>query len=257
MKKKLLAAGLLIGLAAAAIVGGSYLRRMQAEQKALEEKRNQLQAYAELRRIGDVSALYDENGSLTIPVDFAGLQEENPDIYAWITIPGVVDEPVLQHSEDDRFYQSHDAEKKELATGAVFTESLNKKDFSDALTVIYGNNNEDGSLFSSLFHYQDRQFMEEHPLIYIYTPQGVLTYQIFAAYQSDDRHLLMRFNQGTYEGNVRAFIKDILSQRSMGAAVLRDTDIDTGDRFLTLSTHDPQGEEYRYLVQAFLVEQAS
>ena len=84
---------------------------MQAEQKALEEKRNQLQAYTELRRAGDVSTLYDENGNLTIPVDFAGLQEENPDIYAWITIPGVVDEPVLQHPEDDSFYQSHDAEK--------------------------------------------------------------------------------------------------------------------------------------------------
>lgn len=257
MKKKLLIAGLLISLTAAAAAGGIYLQRVQEQQEALEEKRSQLQEYAELRRAGDMSALYDENGKLMIPVDFAGLQEENPDIYAWITIPGVVDEPVLQHPEDDSFYQGHDAQKQELATGAVFTERLNAKDFSDALTVIYGNNNEDGSLFGSLFHYQDRQFMEEHPLIYIYTPQSVLTYQIFAAYQSDNRHLLMRFNQGTYEGNIRAFIKDILSQRSMGATVLRNADIDTGDRFLTLSTHDPQGEEYRYLVQAYLVEQAS
>ena len=102
---------------------------MQEQQEAFEEKRSQLQEYAELRRAGICRHCMDENGKLMIPVDFAGLQEENPDIYAWITIPGVVDEPVLQHPEDDSFYQGHDAQKQELATGAVFTERLNAKRF--------------------------------------------------------------------------------------------------------------------------------
>ena len=123
---------------------------------------------------------------------------------------------------------------------------MNKKDFSDPLTVIYGENKEDGSLFGSLFQYRDKLFMEEHPVIYIYKPDQILIYRIFAAYRNDNRHLLKRFNQGIYEGNIRAFIKDILSQRAMDATIEQDAPIDTNDYFLTLSTHDPAGEEYRH-----------
>lgn len=254
MKKKLLVIGLLAALVLAA-AGGRYVFGIYSQEKALKEKQQQLAAYQELRQSGEVSAMYNADGNLEVPVDFQKLQEENPDIYAWITIPGVVDEPVLQHADDDTYYTSHGADGAQDAQGAVFTESLNTQDFSDPLTVMYGMNSEDGSLFGSLFQYRDRQFMEEHPKIYIYTPERVLIYQIFAAYRSDNRHLLMRFNQGTYEGNVRAFIKDILSQREMDATIIRDVEIDTNDRFLTLSTHDREGEEYRYLVQGYFLEE--
>ena len=38
---------------------------------------------------------------VVLPVDFAALQEVNPDIYAWLEIPGTtIDQPVLQHPTD-------------------------------------------------------------------------------------------------------------------------------------------------------------
>ena len=41
-------------------------------------------------------------------IDFAALQEENSDVYAWIYVPGTnVDYPVLQHPEDDTYYLEH------------------------------------------------------------------------------------------------------------------------------------------------------
>ena len=43
----------------------------------------------------------------------------------------------------------------------------------------------------------------------------------------------------------------------MGATVDRTVDIDIDNRFLTLSTHDMAGEEYRYLIQAYLEENKS
>lgn len=252
MKKRIALVILAVTAVTGASAAGVFGWRFYQEEKAYEVHLEQLKAYAGIRQSGDVSAMYDADGILIVPVDFENLQRENPDIYAWITIPGVVDEPVLQSSADDAYYQNHDAEKKESSKGAIFSESLNDMDFSDPLTVLYGKNAEDGTLFGGLFQYRDRQFLEEHPTVYIYTPDCVREYRIFAAYQSDNRHLLMRFNQGTYEGNVKAFIKDILSQRVMDATVDREADIDAGDRFLTLSTHDPDGEEYRYLVQAYL-----
>lgn len=41
-------------------------------------------------------------------IDFAALQEENSDVYAWIYVPGTnVDYPVLQHPTDDAYYLEH------------------------------------------------------------------------------------------------------------------------------------------------------
>ena len=116
---------------------------------------------------GDVSSMYNGDGKLEVPVDFERLQKGNPDIYAWITIPGVVDAPVLQHATDDTYYQNHDAGGREEKSGAVFSESLNHMDFSDSLTVLYGANTEGSSQFEGLFRYRDRQFLEEHSIVYI------------------------------------------------------------------------------------------
>ena len=47
----------------------------------------------------------EKKKKLDIPVDFETLQKENPDIYAWITIPGTdIDYPVVQDSTDNTYY---------------------------------------------------------------------------------------------------------------------------------------------------------
>ena len=43
----------------------------------------------------------------------------------------------------------------------------------------------------------------------------------------------------------------------MNAAVDRGAEADTDDQFLTLSTHDYAGEEFRFLVQAYLQEKVT
>lgn len=187
-------------------------------------------------------------------VDFERLQKINPDIYAWITIPGTeIDCPVLQKAEDNAWYISHAADGRENLNGAIYTEAYNHKDFQDPITVLYGQNCEDGSMFGSLKEYSDRLFMKEHQDIYITTSDKTLHYRIFAAYQTDNRHLLERFQNGETEGNRKAYLESILNNRTMQAQIDRGASVDADSRILTLSTHDDAGEQYRYLVQAFLV----
>lgn len=182
----------------------------------------------------------------------------NPDIYAWITIPGTkIDYPVLQSSEDNLFYQTHDQEGEENPSGAIFTEDYNSRDFRDPITVVYGNNMEDGTMFGELHRYSDNLYMEEHPFIYIRTEDRQLKYKVFAAYQSDNRHIMERFQSGESEGNRKAYLESILNNRTMGARIDETAEVDTDSRILTLSTHDAAGEEYRYLVQAYLVEESA
>lgn len=85
------------------------------------------------------AAAEPEKEPVEIPIDFAELQKVNPEIYAWIRIPGTeVDYPIVQRPEDDAYYLDHTIEGEEGLPGSIYTESLNKKDFTDKNTVIYG-----------------------------------------------------------------------------------------------------------------------
>ena len=76
--------------------------------------------------------------------------------------------------------------------GCIYTEYYNSTDFQDPNTVIYGRNTE--SRFGMLHQYQDRSYFDEHREIKIYLSDRVLTWQIFAAYTYDDRHLIMTYD---------------------------------------------------------------
>lgn len=64
------------------------------------------------------------------PVDFESLRQSNADIYAWIEIPETnINYPIVQKADDDSYYLNHTIEGKEGYPGAIYTESLNAKDF--------------------------------------------------------------------------------------------------------------------------------
>ena len=179
----------------------------------------------------------------------------NPDIYGRIYIPDTeIDCPILQHPEDNGYYLTHDAEGEENLSGAIFSEDYNSKDFEDPITVLYGKNMEDGSMFGSLQKYGDNLYMQEHPYIYIYAGDMEYKYRVFAAYLSDNRHLMERFCSGKSQGNREAYLKSIFDNRTMEAQIDNSVEVSTDSKILTLSTHDNRGEQYRYLVQACLTE---
>lgn len=191
-------------------------------------------------------------------VDFATLQEEtNADIYAWISIPDTrIDYPVLQHPSDDAHYLNYNLDGSKGYPGCIYTERENAQDFSDFNTVIYGHNMRNGSMFHDLHNYEDESFLPDHPYIYIYTPDRVLRYRIFAAYRYDDRHLLYSFDYATEEGR-NGYLSEIFNIRNM--YVVRDyqVEVTAEDTLVTLSTCMNNQAENRYLVQAVLVNDIS
>ena len=81
----------------------------------------------------------DSKSKVDIPIDFAALKEKNPDVYAWINIPGTaIDYPILQRENDNTYYLDHTIDHEEKTEGAIFTENYNNTDFEDPNTVIYG-----------------------------------------------------------------------------------------------------------------------
>ncbi len=195
----------------------------------------------------------DTDPPVEIPIDFAALQEKNPDVYAWITVPGTqIDYPILQHPEDNSYYLTHTIDGEEKTEGAIFTENYNHTDMEDPNTVIYGHDMKNGSMFQNLLNYQDREFFDANREVIIYTPDAIRHYEIFAAYLYDDRHLLQSFN--FYNKDVyRQYLDSIFSIRDMNSCIDTSIKVDTDDKIITLSTCYGSQSDKRYLVQAVLV----
>lgn len=184
-----------------------------------------------------------------VPIDFNELKKECPDAYAWIRIDGTaVDYPIVQAEGDQSYYLTHSAEREKSAAGAIYTEDLNRKDFTDPVTVIYGHNMKNGSMFRTLHRFEDRAFFDSHREILIYLPGKVLHFRIFAAYNSDDKHILNSYN--FYDRNIyQNYLNEVRSKKSMTSFVADDISVTPDDRIVILSTCNGNSSQ-RYLVQA-------
>lgn len=190
-----------------------------------------------------------------IPVDFETIQKECPDAYAWIRIPGTqIDYPVCQLVEGDQsFYLNHRADKVEEAAGAIYSENYNKRDFTDPVTVLYGHDMANGTMFQNLHFYEDRAFFDKNREVQIYLPDRILHYRIFAAYNTNDDHLLLNNDCFRDPDVFYRFLQDILAQRSMSGFVDQNVQLTRDSRILTLSTCNAYDDQ-RYLVQCLLVD---
>lgn len=186
------------------------------------------------------------------PVDFEGLWKVNPDVYAWITIPGtVIDYPILQHATDNTYYLNYNIDGSYGYPGCIYTENLNTKEFTDNNTVIYGHNMKNGTMFAGLHKFEEEAFFKDHDRVLIYTPEKELGYTIFAAYVYDDRHLLYSFDF-TDSSVYGTYLEDVKNMRSLNALYREGVEVTPEDKIITLVTCMGNQPEKRLLVQAVL-----
>lgn len=189
-------------------------------------------------------------------IDFDYLWTVNPDIIAWITIPGTnIDYPVLQHPLDDSYYLTHNLDGSYGYPGCIYIESLNHADFSDPNTLIYGHNLKTKTMFTELHKFENKDFFEEYNEVILYLPDKTLHYRIFAAHVYDDRHLLYSFDF-TDEDIYAGFLQSIYDIRDMSANIDRTFEVTAQDRIISLETciSGEENREKRYLVHAVLQE---
>ena len=188
------------------------------------------------------------------PIDFASLKEKNPDIYAWIKVPGTkVDYPVLRSNDKpEDFYLNHDENGKYKFAGSIYSQMYNTDDFTDPNTILYGHNMNNGSMFASLHSFRKANFFKENQYIYIYTPGHILTYTIYSAYRYDNRHILYSFDF-TDKKVFADYIEMTKNPKSTIVNVRDGVSVTAEDRIITLSTCITN-DNYRYLVQGVLTD---
>lgn len=187
------------------------------------------------------------------PIDFAALQKKYPDVYAWITVPGTnVDYAVVQHKAENGFYLNHGYQQDYTAYGAIYSEKENKKDFSDPVTVLYGHNMIDGTMFASLHKFEEQSFFDQHREFTIITPKACYTYRIFAAHIFSNVHVLNKYELPKKAG-MREYLKDIYDSGTLGELFTNAPKATESDKIVTLSTCRGLDHSIRYMLQGVLI----
>ena len=221
---------------------------MSQKKKAIQQEETNTQEVIYVPKVVTEEAEYTTDRK-----DIAALQQDHPDIYAWITVPGTeIDYPVLQ-STTNNYYLTHTVEGAEELPGAIYTNQCNNKNFGDALTVVYGHNMKNGSYFAGLHDFGDTEFFANNREIYIYTTDRKITYKIFAASKFSNVYIPDKYGVAL-AASINNFVKDLKEYGADedGNNFAGDIEIDSDEftKVLVLSTCVSGQEENRYIVAA-------
>lgn len=109
-------------------------------------------------------------------INFEKLQAKNPEIIAWVWIPGTnIDYPITQ-TTNNSYYLYRNAFKKHARSGSVFLDYTLQPDFSNPDSIIYGHHMRDGSMFAGLAKYRKNDYAKKFSHFFIYTPTKTIEY---------------------------------------------------------------------------------
>lgn len=250
-KKRVIVWGLLI-LAICGMVFSGY-RLWEIRQVYAEGDQSYEELAETVRRSDDKTpktkegvTLMDGKPRVEIPgitVDFEALLAVNSDAAAWLYCPDtVIDYPVMQ-ADDYDWYLHHLPNGAYNTNGTLFLDYNASADFSDRLNVIYGHNMKSGRMFGSLTEYKVQKYYEEHPYLYLYTPDN-------GNYRID---LLYGCVVGAGEWRKRGFVYEenlssLLEYAAHNSTFVSNVEYTGEDRFIVLSTCSYEFDDARYIV---------
>lgn len=183
-------------------------------------------------------------------IDFNELKEINEEIYSWIYVPNTnVDYPVVNPyvSGADYYYLDHNIYGEYQFSGTIYSETCNTRTYNDPVTVLYGHNMINGSMFQSLHKFEDEDFFNENNTMFVFTEDKLITYLIYSAFDYDDRHILNSFHMDAEE-DFLTFVNDTLEPYSIVYNVRPNVTIEKDDKLLVLSTCSNHSSTSRFLV---------
>ena len=163
--------------------------------------------------------------------NLAPLFEKNADCIGWVYIKDTaVDYPVMHTPSEPQRYLRLNFDKEYSTAGVPFLKGKCTMECDNL--VIYGHNMKNGTMFSDVTQYRNKDYCTEHPVIEFETAEGMKQYTVFAV-------VYVKNNDGWYDfhtaDNETEFNKKI---EAIKHRALYDTGITPqyGQQLLTLST---------------------
>ncbi len=184
-----------------------------------------------------------------LSINFDRLTGINPDAVGWILSENTrINYPLVQ-GRDNYYYLNRLVNNEVNKLGSIFMDYHNKRDFSDAHTLIYGHNMKDGSMFNDLELYKDPSYYDDHRSIYILTKDQVFRVEVIAGYLTTPQKIgQIYFNFDTPE------IRDNYISEARRLSNFKSEVVISGeDRIVSFFTCDYATEDSRYVVIGKLV----
>ena len=173
---------------------------------------------------------------------------DNPDIVAYLTIPGTAVGNVVVQGHDNDFYLRRDAFGQSNQAGSLFMHYANSNDFSDPSTIIFGHNMRNGTMFHDLRYFMNQSFAQANPHIILITDYGVLIYEIFATFSA---HVTFNYIQVHFktEAEFGALVQDFMRRSVIDMGIIASP----YDNIIILSTCTNIDRDTRFVVVGRLI----
>ena len=258
-------------LAGIAIFSGYEIITTLAEYKAGEDAYNDLQQYVYAAdptapvEGSDTDTGPNQTGDgreekVTIPdnaeekgpgiqVDFEALKKINPDVVGWIYLEdSKVNFPVVQ-GDDNQEYLYWLINGDYNSAGTPFVDYRNAWDFSDRNTVIYGHNMNNGAMFADIHKFEDQEYYDSHPVIWLLTPKRNYRLEVFAGYKTGlDANAWQMFF--TSDDEFMEWMDNAINKSAFESPVVPTV----SDRIVTLSTCSDSANQIRFVLLAVIRE---
>lgn len=218
------------------------------------------QSYYEYKQVDDtydeiVDEVINENDKPTeqkeierFSVNWNKLLNINSDVIAWIRIPNTnINYPIVKGSNNNQ-YLHHNIYGKYSKGGCPFVDSATITPFSNLNTIIYGHNLDNGSMFSNVKKYKNRDYAKEHNIIEIYLPDKTVNKYYVFAFGEVDANDYDVYN--VYVDDLNKYYETTKKYNTLEV----EQNYDTTKPIITLSTCTNRNENKRYVLQAYLVE---
>ena len=104
-------------------------------------------------------------------------------VVAWVRVPGTtVDYPIVQGDEaDPDYYLTHDIYGDASVWGTPYVDAGCRDGTRSPFVIVYAHHMSDGTMFGPLEQYADEAFAAAHRTILVYTREGTVELEVFAA----------------------------------------------------------------------------
>lgn len=169
-------------LSAAVLAGVNIYSELREQQKEKED-------FAAVSQIAEptVTAAQTESELTERPAAERNIQAlitENADCIGWLSIDGTtISYPVMHTPSDPQKYLRRNFYGKYSQSGVPFLDG--RCDLQNSNLIIYGHNMRNGTMFSDLKRYVDRDFLNAHRTVKFETTDGVKTFIVTEALKTN------------------------------------------------------------------------
>ncbi len=202
------------------------------------------------------------------PKDMEATFAKYKEVYAWLEVPDFakilgtdheLSYPVVQHPTDRNYYLHRDLDGNENKAGTIFSEAvvegktINSRDLNDPVTVLYGHNQANRTMFGGLQSMlKNLDFSQQH-LVYMYQKDRRVTYQIVGGVQYDLSHIIY-YHDFTKADVFNSFFEQLWKETDSTTNLDKDNMPVAGDKVLILSVCKNGDDNHRYLIVCKMIE---